>query len=193
MKEKRKKLKTSGYTIIETMIAVSIFLVVTMVGMDSLLNANLVHRKSEDMRSIMDSLSFIMEDMSRNLRTGFFYHCGLAGEAASEDPVSCLNGSAQIVFEPEEFVYDDTSNQWIYKIVPPNIEKSTDGGITWATLNTSDVLIGSGSKFIVSGAEAGDDAQPMVRIRLMGDIFYKNIKTPFALQTTISQRLVDIQ
>ena len=37
-----------------------------MVGMDSLLNANLVHRKSEDMRSIMDSLSFIMEDMSRN-------------------------------------------------------------------------------------------------------------------------------
>ena len=73
--------------------------------------------KSEDMRSIMDSLSFIMV-ICLGTKNRILLCCGLAGEAASEDPVSCLNGSAQIVFEPEEFVYDDTSNQWIYKIVP---------------------------------------------------------------------------
>jgi len=182
----------SGYTIIETMIAVSIFLVVTMVGMDSLLNANVVHRKSENIRAIMDNLSFIMEDMSRNLRTGYDYYCSGVGGIFSNDPQDCSGGDVQITFEHEDGVPDDITDQWIYKIIPPNIQKSTDGGMTWATLNTSDVVIGSGTKFIVTGAEVGDDRQPMVRIRLIGDIRYKDTKTPFALQTAISQRLVDI-
>ena len=67
----------TGYTIIETMIAISVFLVVVIYGMGSLLSASLLHQKSEDMRSIMDNLSFIMEDMSRNLRTGNSYHCAI--------------------------------------------------------------------------------------------------------------------
>src|SRR3972149_4215789 len=64
-----------GYTIIETMIAISLFLVIIMAGMGELLNANLLHQKSQNMRSIIDNLSFIMEDMSRNLRTGSKYYC----------------------------------------------------------------------------------------------------------------------
>jgi len=32
-------------------------------GMNALLNANVLHKKSQSMRSIMDNLSFIMEDM----------------------------------------------------------------------------------------------------------------------------------
>ena len=65
--------KQTGYTIIETMISVSLFLIIITIGMGALLNANLLHQKSRDMRSIMDNLSFIMEDMSRNLRTGYDY------------------------------------------------------------------------------------------------------------------------
>ena len=34
----------AGYTIIETMISISVFLVVIMIGMDTLLNANVVHQ-----------------------------------------------------------------------------------------------------------------------------------------------------
>jgi Tfp pilus assembly protein PilV len=57
--------KESGYTIIETMIAVSLFLIVVTTGIGALLNANLLHQKSASMRSIMDNLSFAMEDMNR--------------------------------------------------------------------------------------------------------------------------------
>ena len=52
--------KEAGYTIIETMVAVSIFLIVIMYGMGALLNANLLHQKSQDLRSILDILSFII-------------------------------------------------------------------------------------------------------------------------------------
>ena len=73
----RKKIpgRVWGFTLIETMIAVSIFTIIVTIGMSSVLNASLIHNKSQDMRSIIDSLSFTMEDMSRNLRTGYNYHC----------------------------------------------------------------------------------------------------------------------
>ena len=45
------------------MISISLFLVVVVFGMNALLNANVVHQKSQDMRSILDNLSFILEDM----------------------------------------------------------------------------------------------------------------------------------
>ncbi|MDO8659298.1 MAG: prepilin-type N-terminal cleavage/methylation domain-containing protein, partial [Candidatus Parcubacteria bacterium] len=100
-----KKNRNSGYTIVETMIAVSLFLVITTIGMGSLLNTNLIHQKSQDMRSILDNLSFIMEDMSRNLRTGSSYHCFVLGDTipSSTSPVvstpkSCVNGWA-LAFE----------------------------------------------------------------------------------------------
>ena len=55
--------------------------------MGALLNANLLYNKSKDMRSILDSLSFTMDDMSRNLRTGLNYYCiplgGTAGTGLS--------------------------------------------------------------------------------------------------------------
>src|SRR3989344_7981950 len=81
-----------GYTIIETMIAVSLFLVIITAGMGALLNANLLHQKSQSMRSIMDNLSFILEDMYRNLRTGSGYHCIDDGNVIATFPHSCAVG-----------------------------------------------------------------------------------------------------
>src|SRR3989344_6833233 len=77
MKITKLKIKNykEGYTIIETMISVSLFIIVILSGMGALLNANLIHQKSRDMRSILDNMSFIMEDVSRNLRIGSNYRC----------------------------------------------------------------------------------------------------------------------
>ena len=72
-----------GYTIIETMISVSLFLIIVMSGMGALVNANVLHQKSQDMRSIMDNLTFVMEDMSRNIRTGYNYQCFTNGQTLS--------------------------------------------------------------------------------------------------------------
>jgi type II secretory pathway pseudopilin PulG len=190
----------NGYTIIETMIAVSLFLVVTMAGMTALLNANLVQKKTQNMRSIMDSLNFIVEDMSRNLRVGYNYHCISSGGVGGQitEPQSCLSGGV-IAFESDLGNPASDTDQWMYKIESPdgfqpfNIYKSVDSGSNWVQLNPSEVTIDPSSFFSVSGAEAPPDTdQPFVTIKLKGNITFKNVTTPFYIRTAVSQRVIDI-
>lgn len=183
-----------GYTIVETMIAISLFLVVIMFGMGSLLNATLLQKKSQDMRSIMDNLSFIMEDMSKNLRTGYDYHCVDDGNFSAVNPHSCASGGG-ISFK------SSYGGQWVYKIESTdggstfNLSKSVDSGTNWAQLNSGEISFNSASGFSVTGAEPlpGDTLEPFVTIRLVGTITSQNnLVTPFSVQTSVSQRLVDI-
>jgi prepilin-type N-terminal cleavage/methylation domain-containing protein len=184
------KKNNKGYTIIETMIAISVFLVVVMVGMNTLLNASLIHTKSQNMRSIMDNLSFIIEDMSKNLRTGYDYHCIDDGVVTSSNPHSCASG-AGISFKTT------LGDQWVYVILADgSIQKSVSGGAagTFTMLTPPEIKISSVSGFSVVGAEPppGDTRQPFIIIRLIGTITYKSITTPFSLQTSVSQRSADV-
>ena len=195
-----KKNKQKGYTIIETMIAISLFIIIVTAGLGSLLNANLLHQKSFSMRSIMDTLSFVMEDMSRNLRVGYSYQCYDASEqtlspATLGSPRSCLNGWA-IALESQNGVSADNGDQWVYYISNDGkIFKSTDGATSFVQLTTDEIFVDPvSSGFSVLGAETitEDSQQPFVNIRLVGTITFKNVITPFSLQTSVSQRLVDI-
>ncbi|KKP87372.1 MAG: hypothetical protein UR90_C0007G0010 [Parcubacteria group bacterium GW2011_GWC1_35_8] len=218
---KRNNKKNTGFTIIETMISVSIFIIIIMAGMGALLNANALHQKSQSMRSILDSMSFTMEDMSRNLRTGYHYRCydgifpwnqDYAQTPALNTPQSCANGWV-LVFEeangetpltPAPNTDSNATDQWAYLIGSYNgkdgIFKSTKGGGTsevpdWIKLTPDEVTIDVvASGFTVLGAEApstGDLQQPFVVIRLVGNIVYKDTNTPFSLQTSVSQRGID--
>ena len=197
---KKKDLKTNrGYTIIETMIATSLFIVVVLAGTGALLNANLLHQKSRDMRSIIDSLSFVMEDMSKSLRTGEKYHCITSGGFSGlTTALSCPSGGGGISFKSAA-----PSSQWVYYVgtningLDPvtRIFKSIDDGATFVQLTPDEVIIDPlSSGFIVVGAEPppGDIKQPFVTIKLKGRITFKEIDTPFSLQTAVSQRLIDV-
>jgi prepilin-type N-terminal cleavage/methylation domain-containing protein len=200
-KNKGRKVLSSakGFTIIETMIAISLFLVIVMAGMGALLNANLLHQKSQDMRSIIDNLSFVMEDMSRNLRTGYDYYCIPAGVTSFPDPSTPSSGQncSGIAFESTA---NNTISTWVYEIVSETkgsviiyyIRKSVDSG-PWVQLTPDEVVIDTvASNFLVSGAESGDSLQPFVTIKLVGTITLKNnVVTPFSLQTSVSQRVLD--
>jgi type II secretory pathway pseudopilin PulG len=213
----KKSRNNAGYTLIETLIAVALFIIVVTIGMGALLNANALYNKSKNMRSVMDNLSFTMEDMSRNLRTGYNYQCfngtsgqttvtlnnAVTGSTSTGYPRSCASGWA-IAFEPANgniATYGTASaDQWAYTISNGAIFKSTDGGQTFVQMTPSEVVIdNTASSFSVLGAEspsAGDYQQPFVTIHLVGKITYgssnNNVVTPFSLQTSISQRQTDI-
>lgn len=193
MKNNKIKNYKGGYTIIETMIAVSIFIVIIITGMGALLNANLLHQKSRDQRSIMDNLSFVMEDMSRNLRTGASYHCMTTLNFSTlATPASCRTGIG-IAFKSTA---QGSATPWVYYLDSGKLYKSTDGGISFVQLTPDEAVIdGNASNISVLGAEApatGDQQQPFVTIRLVGTITYKTSITPFSLQTSVSQRLLDL-
>ena len=199
----------NGYTIIETMIAISVFLVVVMIGMGALLNADLINQKSGDMRSILDNISFVMDDMSTSLRTGTNYYCinsGTAGTSLGSIVATSGQNCWGIAFKSA----GPNSQEWGYEIVSQtsagvttySIIRSEDGGATWVTLTPPEVVVTGNvagvqiSGFSVLGAEplsAGNKQQPFVTIRLVGTITYKNVVSPFSFQTSVSQRDIDIQ
>lgn len=190
---------TGGYTIIETMIAVSVFLIVVVMGIGALLNVHLINKKSQSMRSIMDSLSFAMEDMSRNIRTGYNYHC--IGSASNLDqPEDCINGQGQgIAFECGDNIACDTNepnDQWVYLISGGKLFRSTSGDIVndiKTQMTPDEIVLDEGThNFSVIGSAVGDGQQPLVIIRLVGEITNKGVNTPFSLQTAVSQRLIDL-
>jgi type II secretory pathway pseudopilin PulG len=188
----------SGYTLVETMIAVSIFIIIVTVGMGALLNADALYNKSKDMRSIMDNLSFTIEDISRNLRTGYNYQCipSAGSPTAVSTPTNGLNCMG-IEFEPS-----GGGNPWAYEVITQGgqniIQKAIYNGSSWVwvQLTPKEVTINTtGSLFSVFGAlppSANDFHQPFVNIHLVGTITYKAVITSFSLQTSISQREIDI-
>lgn len=216
MKIYKNKFK-KGFTLLETLVSVSIFTIVITVGLSALLNANSLDHKSKDLRAIIDNLSFIMEDISRNIRVGTHYRCYDAtaawdgtdyGLPQIEEPRSCTGtvgaGAEAIAFEPSNGVDGNPLDQWVYKLENGNIYKSEDGGSSagFSELNKpGEIIINSFSTFSVTGAEdppptgicnaSNDCQQPLIIIKISGYINYKGTQTPFALQNTISQRFGD--
>lgn len=199
-----------GYTIIETMISISVFLILIMTGMTTLMNAFSLHKKSQNMRSAIDNLSFIMEDMSRNLRTGTQYYCLNNYDNDSfftsninqrkSSPVDSGNTRQLcwgIAFEAAGGGAGG-EDQWVYYIDGNGtIQKAVMGPYTDQTnftqLTPSEVKLASVSGFYVFGAGAlpGDKQQPLIKIILAGSVTEKNVVSNFSLQTTVSSRRID--
>jgi hypothetical protein len=142
----------------------------------------------------MDNLSFVMEDMARNLRLGSNYQC-LTTEPTSPitpAPIVCPSNSYPgIVFNSV-----DPTSIIIYDIRQDgSIVKSKDGLVTpFLKLTPDEVHIDPAkSGFTVFGAlpGPGDTVQPRVIIRLVGTVTYKTFTSSFNLETTVSQRLLD--
>lgn len=197
--------KESGFTIIEVMISVALFTTIIIVGIGALINAGNLHNKSSKVRSILDNLSFVMEDMSRNLRTGDTYMCSTGGagsgpDCSDGDTIIFNNNTAGIAGEKwlyaftESSIYSGSFN--IIKATSPNLDTfpvmSVDNVVQ---LNPDEIRLDPSSGFTVVGAETADNLdvfQPYVIIRLSGKIIYKNNEIPFKLETSVSQRFNDI-
>lgn len=194
---------THGFTLIETMIATTIFVVVMLVGVRVLLSANQSHKTTENLRAVMDSMSFVMEDMARNIRLGSAFECPAGGGV----PVSCPLPGTPLPSDGTQasgsigFTAVDGSKVF-YVIAPKDpsdltkggeVRKSTTGSLTsFEVITPATVAVDLGkSGFSVIGAEALDQKQPYLILRLVGKAKYNNIETPFSLQTSISPRGID--
>lgn len=203
-----------GFTLVEVMIAIGLFVVVMVFGIGSVLSTNTAHKKSQSQRAINDNLSFVIEDMSRNIRLGSNYRCPMdLGTIFNDDEysfqVSTIDALGQdcavgdeglsLSFDPMNANFDDpadTTDQMGYVIYNNAIYKTSastfDGSVhTFIRITPPEVVIDeSKSGFTVIGTES-TSTQPRVIVRLSGTVNYKNITTPFDIQTTLSQRLLE--
>lgn len=193
-----------GFTLIEIMVSISIFSIVMLIVIGALLMLNDANKKSQAVRSVVDNLNFAIEDMSRKMKTGKDFRCGDNLEAIKtclEDP----NGTDKIFLqfkpagrgvgsESNNFNYDhylyyfDNEKQTIgYKVK----EKAYGDWVDFGSMISPEVKI-KDLTFYVS--ENPGTELSIITITLNGEFdlsqFGDNqkFKTPFSIQTTVSQR-----
>lgn len=81
----------TGFTLVEIMVAVGLFAVIMLLASGAYLMMIALNQQAQNITTGIDNLSFALETMTRNIRTGSQYSCGgLGGD--------CPSGSTSITF-----------------------------------------------------------------------------------------------
>lgn len=181
------KKRNKGFTLVELMASVSVFAIVMVISMGSIITIFDANKKTQTLRVVMDNLNFSIESMTRTIRFGTRYHCDVTQGITSE-PRDCIAGASSIM------VLDSGGRSVSYRLTSNRITRSINGSpeyyITSSDVNITNLtfrVIGS-----TSYSTGSDTFQPQVIITISGFSGTKpTSRSSFTLQTTVSQRQFD--
>ncbi len=187
--------QSKGFSLVELLVAIAIFVVILTFSMGSLLSVLDAGRKARSLKSVMTNLNFTLEIMSREIKFGKNYRCGVA-TSFPPAPLNCTGQSSPGT--AISFVSSEGQNI-IYKInsAGNGIEKSINGGTSYLAVTAPEVTIQDLRFYVFNSypqsGSSPDDAQPRVVILIRGYAGEKpSLQSNFTLQTTVSQRSLDI-
>jgi prepilin-type N-terminal cleavage/methylation domain-containing protein len=186
MHNKKITKRNRGFTLVEIMVAVTIFSVVMVISMGSIIGVFNANYKSKSLRSVMDNLNLTLESMTRTIRFGTNYHCGTSVPTTS--PLDCGGaGNSNLTVRAQN------GAQTTYFLSGGRIMR-TVGSNTYA-MTSPDVTITTLTFWVYGSAPYSGGTnllQPQVIIVISGYVGTKtNTRSYFTLQTTISQRVLD--
>lgn len=184
---------SKGFTLIELMVSISIFMMIMLMAMGALFISLDAVRRVRAEQSAIDSVNYAMESMTRSIRLGKNYYCGVTDMKDSTSASDCSNGNIQMSFVPQN--YNTNGNYRTHYMR----DARGDGTYTirrcvGASINSSCPEIVSKNvdikefRVFVNGAESATNSQPSVFILIKGEVKYKDKAVSFALQTLASQR-----
>lgn len=177
-----------GFTLIEMMIAVALFALISSFAIGAVLSIFDANRKAQSSKTIVDNLNFSIENMARTVRFGSNYHCGSSGSLSS--PNDCSTGDAFLAIT----FYDKILAQNVlvaYRLNGTAIEKSYNGG-SYIPITAPEANI-QYLKFYVFGTNVSDSNQPYVIVVIKGYVGSRSTtQTVFSIETLMSQRALDI-
>lgn len=199
-----------GFTLVELMVSLSLFVIVVLALVGSLYNVNNASRKVTAMKSVLDNLNFALESMSRTIRTGSTLVCGgvlNGGYNSNGNPTGTYNcpistpgqapGARLLVASTLGI---DAIVEYRWALNPANgttgeIEKRTQDGSgvwsNWISLTAPEIDVQRLS-FYVDGSDVSDNKQPGVIMFVQGVASAGADNTaPFSIQTYISQRAAE--
>jgi len=172
--------KLRGFTLIEMIVSVGLFSVVMLVVTAAYLAIITLDKESRSTNELVVNLSFALESIARNVRTGTNYSCAGAGNGTCEQ-LSFINAEGQSI---------------TYMRKPDGtIGQCTGGACTSTTaVGLTDPRIAIESlTFYVWGVGTGDQTQPQVLMSVRGTMQASATRTvDFTIQTSATQRLLDL-
>lgn len=199
---------TSGFTLIEVLVSVALFTTVVTMSVGTLLVLIDANSKQQSVQTVVTNLSFALDSMTREIRTGYFYECennsSSLNKTNTSAPKDCSNGKSNFAFVESggSLTGGMDSNRIAYrhnatdKSIERRLGNPTTGGVDWVAITAPEVQVDS-LEFIVTGSHSYSDNNnkraPTVTIFISGtagDVV--GLDTSFALQTTVTQQILDI-
>jgi len=196
-----------GFSLIEVLVSLAIFTIVMTMSVGMLIVLIDANARAQNLQTIMTNLSFALDSITREIRTGSNYYCG----AASSLPVSgsatqnCDNGGDAISFtEGGDSLTENTPNNSRRIAIRLNngvLERRLGNGDGDSSVNesedwtalTSDGVTITDLRFFTSGATRADSLSPTVTIYVAGYAGEQDgSEGVFNIQTTVVQQLLDI-
>lgn len=198
-----------GFSLIELMVSLSVFAIVMTISVGTILIMIDVNAKAQALFSSTTNVSFALDNITREIRTGHHYHCSISTEQSSifeanasadhfnlDETSNCTSGNT-ILFTREKDnersgyalrVNDDTGVGTIHQFNSVN---------KWIPITSDDVDIDT-FELVVSNTEpyyggSSNTDQPVVNLLIMGKLLNGlDVSTDFSVQTHVVQRRLDI-
>lgn len=184
-----------GFSLIEMMVSLTIFSIVMTISIGTLLIMIDANAKAQALYSSTTNLSFALDSMTREMRTGYHYYCPsttLSSLPAVASTRNCPSGGDSIAFVRER---DGKRMGYKFNSTDKSIEEN-DGTGSWNRITSEDVVIDTFEITVKNSKTyfaAGDTEQPILDLRVGG---YTNngldTATDFNIQTRIVQHNLDL-
>ena len=170
-----------GYTLIELIVSVGIFSIVMLLASGAYLSLISYTREARAVSTVMTSLSYGIDQMSREIRTGTDYQCGTGG---------CANASSITVT-------NDQGHTVSYLLADGAIARCVDESVCTAAIAvplTDPSIDVTSLVFNVKGnTSSSDGVQPYVTMTVRGEAAVAGESpVPFSIETSASQRTLDL-
>ncbi len=185
---------TRGFSLVELMVSLTVFSIVVVVALGTLLVLIDVNAKAQALFSSTTNLSFALDAMSREVRTGYDYYCTTRTSNFSYPPPGqgeiqdCANGNF-IAFTRER-----DGQRFAFQKNGDILEEYD--GTNWIPITSDrDVVI---SNFVIDVSDtaplsASNENQPTASIYIDGYMYNGlDSRTEFNIQTRVTQRRIDI-
>ncbi len=160
-----------GFTLIEMIVSLSLFISVMTVAASSMLSIIDANRKSQATNTAVDNLNFVIEDMSRSLRTGKAWVVQDGGKRISFIPQGKTSAETVAYFL-------DSSKQVKMQVGSGPAQALTDPNLIVETLT-----------FLL---DTGEGVQPFLRLRLKAYVSDKaKYRSDVQISTSVSQRALN--
>lgn len=176
--------KKRGFTLVELMVAVSIFAIVMVISMGAILTVVDGNKKNQTMQVAINNLNFAVESMTRSIKTGYGYELG-GGAGSCYEQVTLFvtedqsgdGNDDQVTYSLGQFGGENENNGLYYD----NQSSGYSGFITAPDLHIEELCFYE--------ASAG---QPALMIVIKGQTTgsKEGLSTAFNLFTSVTQRQV---
>lgn len=185
-----------GFTLIELMVSLTVFSIVMVVSIGTLLIMIDSNAKAQALYSSSVNLSFALDSMTRELRTGYKYYCSTATTSTSSPlptgRADCATGAPGVFIA---FTRERDGARMGYQLNGASLEQKIDSG-NWNKITSDDVIINAFEMSVTNTATVdagGDGEQPIIDLRVRG---YVNngldADTDFNIQSHIVERRLDL-